>query len=79
MFLFLKTFDPHNVHNMLAIMLDPHFKYLWIIENYVGHGATICFAFEYDAKVVIPLLMAYFDRLNLASQAYATIIDVPNS
>jgi hypothetical protein len=22
-FLFLKTFDPQNVHNMLAIMLDP--------------------------------------------------------
>ncbi len=64
---------------MLAIMLDPHFKYLWIIENYVGHGATICFGFEYDAKVVIPLLMAYFDQLNLTSQACATVIDVPNS
>jgi hypothetical protein len=45
----------------------------------VGHGATICFGFEYDAKVVIPLLMAYFDQLNLTSQACAIVIDVPNS
>ncbi len=75
MFLFLKTFDPHNVHNML----DPHFKYLSIIENYVGHGATICFAYEYDAKVVIPLLMTCFDQLNLISQACATVIDLLNS
>ncbi len=26
--LFLKIFDLHNVYNMLAIMLDPHFKSL---------------------------------------------------
>jgi hypothetical protein len=45
----------------------------------VGHGATICFAFEYDAKVVIPLLMACFDQLNLTSQACAIVIDMPNS
>jgi len=64
---------------MLAIMLDFHFKYLQIIKNYVSHGATICFAFEYDAKAMIPLLMAYFDQLNPTSQVCATIIDVPNS
>jgi len=48
-------------------------------RNYVGHGATICFAFEYDAKVMIPLLMACFDQLDLISQACATVIDLPNS
>jgi hypothetical protein len=45
----------------------------------VGHGATIHFAFEYDAKVMIPLLMACFDQLNPTSQTCATIIDVFNS
>jgi hypothetical protein len=30
---------------MLAIMLDPHFKSLWIVENYVGCGVTIHFVF----------------------------------
>ncbi len=49
-FLFLKTFNPHNVHNRLAIMLDLHFKFLQIVENYVSHGVAICLASEYDAK-----------------------------
>ncbi len=74
--LFFKTFDPHNVHNMITIMLDPHFKSLRIIENYVGHGATILLAFKFDAKVMTPLLMACFDQLNPTS--LACVIDVPN-
>jgi len=49
-FLFLKTFDLHNVHNRLAIMLDLCFKFLQIVENYVARGATIHLAPKYDAK-----------------------------
>ncbi len=45
----------------------------------MGHGATIHFASEYDAKVVIPLLMTCFDQLNPTSQTCAIVIDVPNS
>jgi hypothetical protein len=56
--LFLKTFDLHNVHNMLAILLNLHFKSLQIVKNYVGHGAAIRLTFKYDAKAVIPLVMA---------------------
>ncbi len=78
-FLFLKTFELHNVHNMLAILLDPRFKFLRIVENYVGCGAPICLTSKYDAKAVIPLLMACFDRLNPTSQACVTIINVFNS
>jgi hypothetical protein len=57
--LFLKTFYQQNVHNMFAIMLDPHFKFLQIVENYVGCGKTICFASEYDVKAMIPLFMTW--------------------
>jgi hypothetical protein len=39
-----------------------------MVENFVGLGATICLAFEYDTKTRISLLMACFDRLNLTSQ-----------
>jgi hypothetical protein len=46
---------------MLAIMLDPRFKSLQIVENFVGLGATIHLAFEYDTKSRIPLLMASLD------------------
>jgi hypothetical protein len=45
----------------------------------VGHGgAVFCLAFEYDSKVMIPLLMACFDQLNPTSLACATT-NVPNS
>jgi hypothetical protein len=65
---------------MVAIMLDFRFKYLRIVENYVSHGGSIfCLAFEYDAKVVIPLLMGCFDRLNHVSQACVATTDVPIS
>jgi hypothetical protein len=63
---------------MLAIMLDPHFKSLKIVENYVGLGATICLASKYDTKTTIPLLMACFDQLNPTSQDVVAI-DVFNS
>jgi hypothetical protein len=49
-------------------MLDPCFKSLQIVENYVGFGATIRLASKYDSKIVIPLLMACFDPLNPSSQ-----------
>lgn len=54
--LFLQTFDSQNVHNMFAIMLDPHFKSLQVVKNYEGRGETIRFASEYDAKIVIHYL-----------------------
>jgi hypothetical protein len=38
---FLKAFDSQQVRNMLALMMDPHFKSLRIVENFVGHGNAI--------------------------------------
>jgi hypothetical protein len=35
---------------MIPIMLDPCFKSLQVVENYVGHGKVIHLAFKYDAK-----------------------------
>ncbi len=55
-------------------MLDPHFKFLQIMENYVGHGEAICLASQYDVKK-IQLLMTCFDQLNPTSQGCGTIID----
>ncbi len=75
-FFFLKTFDPQNVHNMFVITLDPYFKSLQVVKNYVVHGEVICFAFEYDGKITVPLLMTCFDRLNPISQACTIIVDV---
>jgi hypothetical protein len=55
---------------MLALMFDPRFKSLRVMENYVGHGACIHLVAKYDVNAVIPLLMIMFEVLNLIVQAY---------
>ncbi len=75
-FLFLKAFDPQNVHNMFVIMLDPYVKSLQDVKNYVAHGEVICFSFEYDGKIMIPLLITCFDWLTPISQACAIITPI---
>jgi hypothetical protein len=54
---------------MLILMLNPHFKSLWVVQNYVGHKNAICFIAKYDAKENIPFLMIIFEQLNPIVQA----------
>jgi hypothetical protein len=61
---FLQAYDSQHVHNMPTLMLDPRFKYLKVVENYVGRGACICLATEYDVNAIISLLMTMFEVLN---------------
>jgi hypothetical protein len=46
---------------MMAIMLDLHFKSLCVVENLLGCGDSIQLGTEYDAIIVIPLLMVCFE------------------
>jgi hypothetical protein len=46
---FLKTFDGGHTHNMMAIMLDPCFKSLCVVENLLECGNAIWLATKYDA------------------------------
>jgi hypothetical protein len=74
---FLRSFDVGQVHNMMAIMLDPHFKALCIMENSVCHGNVNQLAFEYYVKVGVLILMVCFDQLNPTTiMSNATTIDV---
>jgi hypothetical protein len=45
----------------MAIMLDPHCKVLCIVESLVGYGNAIKLTYEYDAKIMILLLMVCFE------------------
>jgi hypothetical protein len=56
---------------MLTLVLDPRFKSLKVVENYVGRGACIWLVTEYDVNVIIPLLMTVFEVLNLIVQTCA--------
>ncbi len=48
---------------MLAIMLDPHFKIMIIIQN-CGKCNIIEAVVEYDAKVVYPFMLQVYFYLN---------------
>ncbi len=72
---FLRTFDGGQVHNMMAIMLDPHFKSFRIVENLLGCGNAIQLVTEYDVSIVIPLLMVCFEQLNpIAINALVVVV-----
>ncbi len=67
------AFDYHQVHNMLALMLDPYYKSLWVVEKHVGCGNAIPLASKYHFKEVIPLLIIIFERLNPFIQAKVVV------
>jgi hypothetical protein len=67
---FLKVYDSHCVHNMFTIMFEfPCFKFLWVMENYVGHANCIFLTFKYDENVIIFLLVMVFKIMNIIVQA----------
>jgi hypothetical protein len=61
---FLQAYDGH-ITICFAIMFDPCFKSLKVVENYVGCGACIRITFEYDANAIILFLMIMFEIINL--------------
>jgi hypothetical protein len=61
---FLEVYNSHQIHNMLSIMLDPYFKSLQVVKNYVGCEDYIHLAFKYDSHTIILLLMMVFEILN---------------
>lgn len=73
----MKTFYSHQVHNMLTLMLDIHFKFLWVVESFVGRGNAICFAIEYDVKELIPFLIIVFYWMNPIVETIVAICDKP--
>jgi hypothetical protein len=52
-------------------MLDPRFKSLKVVENYVGCGVYIRLVAKYDVNAIILILMTMFEVLNTTVQACA--------
>jgi hypothetical protein len=53
---FASPYNQANAHNMLAIMLDPHFKNMKVIWNFVGNAHAIQNLIDYDT-IMHPLLL----------------------
>jgi len=49
---------------MLALMLDPHFKGLRLVIQYVDKERTVQVASNYDIQVLFPLLICVYNVLN---------------
>jgi hypothetical protein len=46
-------------------MLDPQFRHLCVMKNYVGCRNIIRLIVKYDLKVIIAIFMNFFNQLNL--------------
>jgi len=61
---FLVAPHTHKAHNMLAKMLDSHFKGLGLVIQYVGKEGVFQVASDYDTQVLFPLLVYAYKILN---------------
>jgi hypothetical protein len=55
--LFMFSFQPSKVHNILALILDPHYKKLGLVIQYVGKQRAFHNASKYDRKVLFLFLV----------------------
>ncbi len=59
---FMYSFNPSKAHNMVILMLDPQFKDLSLMVDYVGHFSTIKIAIAYDIKFFLPTLKTLYQK-----------------
>ena len=59
---------PHvKAHKMMAITLDPYYKSLKVIREYVGILLATLVVAEYGMKIVMPMLLHVYKYMNPAS------------
>jgi hypothetical protein len=54
---FASLYLPRNARNMLVFTIDPQFKNLQLIGNFVGFDTTTHIATIYDCEVLMHVLM----------------------
>ncbi len=63
-FAFASSIQFQSAHNMLVLMLDPCFKNLQLIQNYVGLEVVMEIVVEYDRTILMPLLLTVYNNQN---------------
>jgi hypothetical protein len=61
---FMASFQKAKAHNMLAMMLNPCFKGLGLVIQYVGKERTLHIVGEYDCQVLFPFIICAYKYLN---------------
>jgi hypothetical protein len=49
-------FQPTKAHNMIVLILDPRFKDLSLVRDYVGHTFAIEITTTYDVNFLLPTI-----------------------
>jgi len=62
--LFTASFQKAKAHNMLVMVLNPCFKGLRLVIQYVGDNKALHIASEYDHQVFFPLLIYAYKYWN---------------
>jgi hypothetical protein len=57
---FASNYNASKAHNMLALMLDPHFKSFDVVKTFVGREKVIQMVAKYNSKTLLPLLVVVF-------------------
>jgi len=60
-FHFMDFFQPAKAHNMVALMLDPRFKDLTLVRDYVGHFFAIEIATTYNVNFLLPTFKIMYE------------------
>lgn len=61
---FINCYNASKVHNMLVFMLDPRFKDLSFVGDYVGHASIIEITVHaYDAHFLLPTLHELYQKM----------------
>lgn len=61
---------------MLALKLDPRFKGLGLLCDYVGAERVVDIVSGYDNLVLLPILMQCYKRLHPTAQSQELVIPV---
>ncbi|KAG0556897.1 hypothetical protein KC19_11G087000 [Ceratodon purpureus] len=64
---FTVSYSAKHAHNMLALMLDPRYKGLSLVKDYVGRERALQVVAETDANALLPSLVTVFKQLNPSS------------
>jgi hypothetical protein len=54
------SYNASKAHNMLAFMLDPHFKSLDVVKVFFEQANVLQVVAKYDIKTLMPLLVVAF-------------------
>jgi hypothetical protein len=63
-----------KAHNMVVLMLDPWFKDLSLVGDYVGHSFAIEIVAAYERKFLLPTFKTLYQKHHGGSNASSTIV-----